>query len=803
METQNAIQQIYIGLLGRAADQEGLQYWTDEIEAGTLTLEQLRANIVNEQPEYEATFGGQTRAQVVTQLYANLFNRAPDSEGLQYWVNGDGAGVNIDQLVLALVNGASASDSLVLDNRTEVANYYITELGAEGSFNAEQAAGVIADVDGTRDSVTTAKANVDSGDISTPSTGDTFTLTDGIDNLSGTAGNDTFVGDNTGTNTVSAADSVDGGAGTDTLKLFGTAAVLPQVSNVENLYLNNPGAATINVASLSSVTSVELDNVEVTGAAAEALTLAQGQALTLDSVVDNTGGGHTLGVNGAASLTSLDLTLDGAGDASAGGNDLEIDFGGADALATLNVTTANNASRVTVTDADNAIRTVNVAGDQAVNLGTLTTNVNSFDASAMTAGGVTVDFDVSAGNTSITGSAADDTITADAAVNYTVDLGAGDDRIDVAGNLTKDDTIDGGAGTDTITASEAFTTAKLTNVSNFERAEFTDNLDQDLSILAAAGITTFVHSDGTADTIAVTKNEDSYQHIVTADQTNFVPVATTDDLSNVLNVELQDADIAAELGNASDATGYETINLTSSKSSTGALDGDANVIASIDASSGATVDVGGDAALTIEGSVNSVIVNAADLTGALDVTGSANADELTGGSGNDTFDGNGGNDTITLTAGGNDTVNLGATLGKATVDGFASGDKINIENDFGDEGENVITSQQASAVTATATHTQIVTFNASTTSITTSGTEKIADFTDLADVAAYLEEGFDEAGTTATDDAMFVLNDGTDSYIYSFDQVLDSTDGIAASEISLVGVVNGYALTGSDVDQTA
>ncbi|MCK2089595.1 DUF4214 domain-containing protein [Thauera aromatica] len=170
------IQQIYIGLLGRAADQAGLDYWTAEIDGGVLTIEQLRANIVNEQPEYAAGQGSMTRAQAVADLYQNLFNRAPEADGLEYWVNGDGAGVNIDQLVLALINGASAADQLVLDNKTEVAEYYTAAAGDD--YTAEAATAVVDDVDGTRDSVEDAIDAIDAGNLAT---GETFTLTNGTD----------------------------------------------------------------------------------------------------------------------------------------------------------------------------------------------------------------------------------------------------------------------------------------------------------------------------------------------------------------------------------------------------------------------------------------------------------------------------------------------------------------------------------------------------------------------------------------------------------------------------------------------
>ena len=136
-----------------------------------------------------------------------------------------------------------------------------------------------------------------------------------------------------------------------------------------------------------------------------------------------------------------------------------------------------------------------MAGDKAVNLGTLTTKVSSFDASAMTAGGVTVNFGASAGNTSIKGSAGNDTVTATAAVNYTIDLGAGDDLLttaDAAGELTVNDSLAGGEGTDTLAIASAAAAelddntdadkAVLAKISGFEQLRITNDLADDINI---------------------------------------------------------------------------------------------------------------------------------------------------------------------------------------------------------------------------------------------------------------------------------------------------------------------------------
>lgn len=139
------IQEIYIGLLGRAADYSGLQYWYNEIEAGILTIEQLRANIVNSQPEYTQGIGAMSRSDALGVLYQNLFSREPDNDGLNYWVSGGGSTVSFDQLVLALANGASTPDRDLLDAKITAAELFTNS--ADGvTYDAQKAADAVQSV---------------------------------------------------------------------------------------------------------------------------------------------------------------------------------------------------------------------------------------------------------------------------------------------------------------------------------------------------------------------------------------------------------------------------------------------------------------------------------------------------------------------------------------------------------------------------------------------------------------------------------------------------------------------------------
>lgn len=157
LTNEQEIQLVYVGLLGRAADRPGFDYWLDEISYGLLTIQDLRFNIVNYQTEYLTGLGLLGRYDLIAELYDNLFTRAPDAAGHAYWATGGGASVAIDSLVLALMNGAGTSDTAALLNKAEVATFYKDRYS---SYSRVDASLVIQLVDSSMASVETAKAAV-------------------------------------------------------------------------------------------------------------------------------------------------------------------------------------------------------------------------------------------------------------------------------------------------------------------------------------------------------------------------------------------------------------------------------------------------------------------------------------------------------------------------------------------------------------------------------------------------------------------------------------------------------------------
>ena len=158
LSTEQQIQLVYVGLLSRAADAPGLNYWVSDINNG-FSIEKLRENIVCCQTEYLEGLGKLDRSELVTSLYQNLFNRSPREEGKAYWVSGGGSGVSADRLVLALINGAGCTDQQALENKAEAASYYTSNYSTYDKTDATRA---VSDVDSAAESLEAAKELIDS-----------------------------------------------------------------------------------------------------------------------------------------------------------------------------------------------------------------------------------------------------------------------------------------------------------------------------------------------------------------------------------------------------------------------------------------------------------------------------------------------------------------------------------------------------------------------------------------------------------------------------------------------------------------
>lgn len=158
-----AVQQLYVGYLGRAADSAGLAFWADAIAAGTATIESVATGFTLS-TEYKAAYDGLSSGDLVDNVYNNVLGRAADAEGKAYWVDALAKGtVTADTLVSFIVTNLGAVDQATINNKTFVAQTYTDAAGA--NYNVEAGTSVLVGVDSTPASVTAALASISNGTL--------------------------------------------------------------------------------------------------------------------------------------------------------------------------------------------------------------------------------------------------------------------------------------------------------------------------------------------------------------------------------------------------------------------------------------------------------------------------------------------------------------------------------------------------------------------------------------------------------------------------------------------------------------
>lgn len=297
-------------------------------------------------------------------------------------------------------------------------------------------------------------------------------LTAGVDALAGTEGNDTFLGDSA---SLSAADTLDGKAGTDKANLFITGNESVNASGVEQFFVQTSAAATFNMNNVTGATQLWNNDSSANLAFSNVKELA---TVGIKGVSGNTTTTATFNdslLTGTSDI--VNIALDGAtkaGAISAGGTG----GAGVETYAVSSTGTNTLAGLVTSTDT----KSVTFAGAGNLTVSNKVQNATTLDGSAAT-GKLNLISDVA--KVKVTGGSADDTITLShvAAANalskeVAVALGAGNDTLKITGltaanNIEAGASFKGGAGTDSlnVTAGAVIDATTGKQFSEFETLE--------------------------------------------------------------------------------------------------------------------------------------------------------------------------------------------------------------------------------------------------------------------------------------------------------------------------------------------
>lgn len=235
MSTTNSqfVHQVYITYLQRPAEPGGHAFWVNELEQGVITREELAAEFGGSE-EFTGRFTEANRAELINEVYQALFGRDAEAEGMAFWLNDD---TDIALLPTAIAGGSADWDGATAQNRLIFAEKLLENMTPEQYASVSQAelremlSNVTDTTEVTDEFVAGVVAGVvpeqpeEPGEPEVPSvTGETYTLTEGRDNITGTADNDTFIADvgqnqnGAISNALATGDRLDGGDGYDVLQ---------------------------------------------------------------------------------------------------------------------------------------------------------------------------------------------------------------------------------------------------------------------------------------------------------------------------------------------------------------------------------------------------------------------------------------------------------------------------------------------------------------------------------------------------------------------------------------------------------
>lgn len=136
---RQAVQQVYVAYYGRPADPAGLDHWASVLDAQGGNLASI-IQAFGRSDEFTRRSAGLSTTDLVTLIYRQLFNRAPDAGGLTYYAGLLASGrQSLQGITLDVMYGAQGSDITVLRHKFQAAEHYSNRVRAGCAYISEQA----------------------------------------------------------------------------------------------------------------------------------------------------------------------------------------------------------------------------------------------------------------------------------------------------------------------------------------------------------------------------------------------------------------------------------------------------------------------------------------------------------------------------------------------------------------------------------------------------------------------------------------------------------------------------------------
>ena len=131
------IQKAYIAFFNRPADVPGMEYWMSYPGDAQDILTEF-----SKSAEYLSDYAGLPNRLIISKVYKNLFGRAPETKGLNYWSQQMDAGwVSIANVAYEILGGAQNEDAIIIENKVKAANMFTGALNTWQKADAYNEAG--------------------------------------------------------------------------------------------------------------------------------------------------------------------------------------------------------------------------------------------------------------------------------------------------------------------------------------------------------------------------------------------------------------------------------------------------------------------------------------------------------------------------------------------------------------------------------------------------------------------------------------------------------------------------------------
>ena len=118
-QSEQSVQKVYIAFYGRPADPAGLEFWGNRLDNEGGDLSAIIDNFANS-PEAIALYGGLSTGNTIDLIYNQMFGRAPDTAGKNFYVgqlNDPNSGITLQSITVNVLLGAQNEDAQIIANK--------------------------------------------------------------------------------------------------------------------------------------------------------------------------------------------------------------------------------------------------------------------------------------------------------------------------------------------------------------------------------------------------------------------------------------------------------------------------------------------------------------------------------------------------------------------------------------------------------------------------------------------------------------------------------------------------------------